>query len=191
MEQRQVRDGAKLRGTFEVECWRWHDQDGKRFRDSLGRFERRLMWEEKCHNLINNEGLNRLLNVMLHGATQTATWYCAIVETDTAPSAAQTYDVPVYTECTSYDGATRPEYVEAESTAQSTTNSASKASFTINATKTIYGAALVSINTKGDHAAQADSVLFCYATFASARSCFDDDVLNLTYTCGAADDTGV
>ncbi len=185
-----IREGARLNGIFEAECYRWHEpgDKNKRFRDAQGRFERRLMWTEKVHNIINTEGLNRILNVFFAGTTQTATWYCTLVETDTAPDAGQTYDVPVYTESTSYDEATRPAYTEAASTAGSTTNSANKAAFTISATKTMYGASLVSINTKGDHTGGANNVLFCYAKFSASRAVVDDDVINLTYTVTAADD---
>ncbi len=163
---------AKLGGVFELECYR----DGK------------LLWTEKAPNIITNEGLNRILDVLLHGTTQTATWYCGLVESDTTADAGMTYDVPTFTESTSYDEAARPAYVEAAASSQSTTNSASKAVFTISATKTMYGAFLTSVSTKGDHAAGADNVLLCYAKFSSSRAVVDNDVINLTYTISAADD---
>lgn len=172
MEKKKQRSGAKIWGYFIAECYR----------------ENKLIWTESTGNIITNEGLDRFLNVMLHATTQTSPWYCGLVETDTAPAAGMTYDVPVFTESTSYDEATRPEYVEAESTARSTTNSANKAVFTISATKTMYGAALFSVNTKGDHAAGANNVLLCYAKFGTSRSVIDDDVINLTYTITIADD---
>jgi len=167
----ETKQGVRLGGIFKVECYR----DGK------------LIWVEKIYNIMTNEGLDRILNVILHGTTQTATWYCGLIETDTAEAAGMTYDVPVFTESTAYDEATRPAYTEAESTARSTTNSANKAVFTINATKTMYGAALFSINTKGDHTGGADNVLLCYAKFGASRAVVDDDVINLTYTITIAD----
>ncbi|MFA6270928.1 MAG: hypothetical protein WC657_07020 [Candidatus Paceibacterota bacterium] len=163
---------AEINGVYTLECFR----NGTK------------MWSETAENLTTNEGLDRLLNVNFHGATQIATWYCGLVESDTTAAAAMTYDVPVFTECTAYDEATRPEYVEAESTARSTTNSANKAVFTMSATKTIYGAFLTSVATKGDHAAGANNVLHSYAKLGSSRSTVDNDVLNLTYTETAADD---
>ncbi len=168
----EIQSGLKLQGNFIAECYR----DGK------------LIWVDKTHNSITNEGLDRIVNVMFAGTTQTATWYCGLVETDTAPAAAMNYDVPVFTESTSYDEATRPAYVEAASSAQSLTNSASPAVFTISATKTMYGAALFSINTKGDHTGGANNVLFCYAKFSASRAVVDNDVINLTYTITPADD---
>jgi hypothetical protein len=127
---------------------------------------------------------------MLHGTTVTNPWYCTLVETDTAPAAAMTYDVPVYTESTSYDEAAagRPAYTEAASAAGVTTNTLNKAAFTISATKTMYGASLVSVITAGDHAGGANNVLLCYAKFAASRAVIDDDVVNLTYQITTADD---
>lgn len=190
MNETEARSKGKIGGRFDLECYRWHEPGDKtkRFRNAKGQFEKRLIWEEHVHNIWTTEGINRMLNVFFAGTTQTAAWYVGLVETDTAPAAAMNYDVPVFTESTSYDGATRPAYTEAASTAGSTTNSANKASFTISATKTMYGAALFSINTKGDHVAQADSVLPCYAKFTASRAVVDDDVVNATYTATLADD---
>ena len=172
VEKKKERSGAKIWGFFIAEC----------FRDN------KLIWTESTGNIITNEGLDRFLNVMLHATTQTATWYCGLVETNTAPAAAMTYNVPVFTESTAYAEATRPAYVEAASTARSTTNSANKAVFTINDIKTMYGAALFSINTKGDHTAGADNVLLCYAIFGTSRAVISGDIINLTYTITIADD---
>ncbi len=170
--EKSLTERTGLRGEFIIECYR----KGK------------LIWTDVTHNLVTTEGLNRILNVFFAGTTQTATWYCCLVETDTAPAAAMNYDVPVYTESTAYTEATRPAYTEAASTAGSTTNSANKAAFTINATKTMYGASLVSINTKGDHTGGADNVLYCYAKFSASRAVISGDIINLTYTVTAADD---
>ncbi len=114
-----LKEGLKIGGHWKAECYR----KGK------------LIWTEEIHNIWTDEGLNALLNIMLHAATQITTWYCLIFETDTTPAAGTTYAVPVFTECTAYDETIRPTYDEAASTAKSTTNSASKAVFTIRATK--------------------------------------------------------
>jgi len=170
----ETKSRAKLKGRFIVECFR----KGK------------LLWEEDVGNIITNEGLDAILDVMLHAATQITTWYCTLVETDTAPAAGMTYAVPVYTESTAYDEATRPAYVEAAASSQSITNSANKAVFTIDAAKTMYGASLVggggAPTTKAD--AAGGGTLLCYAKFAASRAVVDDDVINLTYTLSAADD---
>jgi hypothetical protein len=170
---KSMRSGAKLGGVFEIDCYR---PDGS------------LAWHERAENIMTDEGLNRNLNVFWHGTTQTSPWYMGLVETDTVPAAGMTYDTPVFTECTAYDETTRPAYNEALSTAKSTTNSANKAAFTMNATKTIYGAFLASVSTKGDHTAGADNVLACYARFSASQAVQDDYVLSATYTSSAADD---
>ena len=169
----EAKSGAKLKGKWEIEVF---DKDGN------------FISSSECHNIVTNEGLDRVLNVMLHAATQLTTWYCLLFEDNYAPLAGDTYDVPGFTECEAYDEATRPEYVEAASVARSTTNSANKVVFTMNDTKTLYGAALVSLNTKGDHAADPDSVLYCGAKFGAAQPVIATNVVNLTYTSTSADD---
>ena len=165
--------GLRFRGSFELECF---DKGGN------------LKWREETSNLITNQGLNHALNVELDAATQITTWYCCLVETNTTPALTMTYAVPAYTESTAYTQATRPEYVEAASTAQSTTNSANKAVYTINAIKTMYGASLVgggsAASTKGD--TTGGGTLLCYALFGTARSVISGDTVNLTYTVNAS-----
>jgi hypothetical protein len=73
------------------------------------------------------------------------------------------------------------EYTEAASSAQSTTNSASRASFVFNATKTIYGAFLVSASAKS----ATTGTLFSAARFSTSKSVESSDELLLTYTINA------
>lgn len=162
-------------GVWDIECW---DKDGN------------LKWVIKgLENLVTNEGLDAILNVMFNAATQITTWYVVIFETDTTPAAGHTYAVPVYTESTAYDEATRPEYQEAASSGQSITNSANKATFTISATKTIYGAALVgggsAPTTKGDTAG--GGTLYNSVQFGTAKPVEDNDVLKITVTINSSD----
>ncbi|OPY82503.1 MAG: hypothetical protein A4E65_00803 [Syntrophorhabdus sp. PtaU1.Bin153] len=148
-----------------------------------------LKWMDKRHNVCTAEGLNALLNIMFHGSTQITTWYVAIFETDTTPSDTTTYATPVYTECTAYDEANRPEFVEAAASSKMLSNSASPALFTINATKTIYGGALLgggsAASTKGNTAG--GGTLFCASKLPFARSCVDDDVIKIIISLTAAD----
>lgn len=140
-------------------------------------------------NICTDEGLNALLDIMFHGATQITTWYVAIFESNTSPAAGTTYATPVYTESTAYDEATRPAFVGAAASSKSLTNSANKAEFTINATKTIYGGALVGggtdASTKGD--AEGGGTLYCASQFGSSKSVVDDDIIKVTITINAAD----
>lgn len=135
-------------------------------------------------NIIVYQGLNHILDVVLHNTTQVPTWYIGIfkgnytpVATDTAANIAANS-----TEATEYTEATRVEYVEAAASSQSTTNSANKATFTINATVTIYGAFLVSTNTKSGTTGS----LLAASRFAAQRDLVNLDELLVTYTIGAA-----
>jgi len=169
-----LRSGGKFKGVFEVEV-----------RDKQGN----LLSSSRAENIVTDEGLNAFLNIMLHAATQITTWYCVMFEDNFTPDGDETYAVPGYTEFAAYDEATRPEYEEAESTEESITNSANKAVFTANATKTLYGAALVGggsdptvkSNTAGG------GTLLCAGKFAASQPVVDDNVVNLTYTVTAAD----
>jgi len=172
-----VRDGARLRGHLEIEVY-----DNKE--------NMNLISKSECHNIVTNEGLDSILNIQLHAATQITTWYCVISETDTEGAANLTYAVPSFTELAAYDEGTRPAYVEAASSSQSVTNSANKAVFTANATKTLYGAGLVgggsTPGTKSDVAG--GGTLFNYGKFAASQPVVDDNVVNLTITITGADD---
>jgi len=169
-----LRSGGKFKGVFDIEV-----------KDKLGN----LISKSRAENIITDEGLNSMLNVYLHAATQITTWYCMMFETNTTPDGDTTYAVPVFTEFEAYDEANRPAYVEAESTEESTTNSANKAVFTSSATKTLYGAALVGggtdADTKGD--AAGGGTMPCAGKFAASQPVVDDNVVNLTYTITAAD----
>jgi len=144
------------------------------------------LWEQKNHNVCTTEGINSLLNIMFHGATQIGTWYVAIFSTNYTPLIANTYAVPGYTESTVYDEATRPAFVEAAATALVVTNTANKAVFTMNDTATIYGSALVSDSTKGDVAASG-AVLYCSSQFDYSQGVVAGNVLNVTIEITGAD----
>lgn len=167
-------DGIRLRGSFHVECFK---PDGT------------LAWEENVHNIITDEGLNRILGVVFAGVTQTTTWYVGLVKSDTAPAAGMTYDVPVFTECVvaDYIENARQAYVETVTTT-TCTNSASKAVFTMETSITLYGAFLASVVTAEDHTGGANNVLMCYAKFGAGQAVQAAYVVNVTYTISAADD---
>ncbi len=139
-------------------------------------------WEDK--NLVVNEGLNALLDIMFHGSTQVSTWYIGVFEGNYTPVATVTAATitAAATECTAYDETTRQAYNEAASSSQSITNSANKATFTFNATKTIYGAFLASASAKS----ATTGTLFSAATFSSSKSVVAADQLLLTYTFTAS-----
>lgn len=139
-------------------------------------------WEDP--NLVVNEGLNSLLGVYFHGDTQITTWYIGVFEGNYTPVATVTAATitAASTESTAYDESVRQTYDEAAASSQSITNSASKATFTFNATKTIYGAFLVSVSTKSG----TTGTLFSAAKFSTSKAVVDDDQLLLTYTFTAS-----
>lgn len=140
--------------------------------------------EFEDHNLVVNEGLNHILNVEFNGTTQVTNWYLGVFEGNYTPVSSVTAATiaSASTESTAYTSATRPAYTSAAASSQSITNSASRASFVFNATKTIYGAFLVSSSTKSG----TSGVLFAAAQFASSKSVTSGDELLLTYTFSAS-----
>lgn len=143
-----------------------------------------LLDRMECPNLVVNEGLDHVLNTVFHGGTQIATWYLGLFEGNYTPIATVTGATiaAAATESTAYTESQRQEYNEAASSAQSITNSANKATFTMNANKTIYGAFLASNATKSS----TSGVLFSAARFSTAKVVAPDDQLLLTYTFNAS-----
>ena len=59
-------------------------------------------------NLCTLEGRNKVLGICFGGASQISTWYIAVFEDDHTPASGDNYATPGFTECTAYEGATRP-----------------------------------------------------------------------------------
>ena len=138
-------------------------------------------WEEK--NRVVNEGLNSLLDVQLGAGSQLTTWYVGLFEGNFTPAAEDTAAniASNATESTAYDEATRPAWSPAAVSSQTITNSASKATFTMNAGKSIYGAFLISDSTKSGTA----GFLFAATKFSAVRTVEPTDQLLVTYTVSA------
>lgn len=135
---------------------------------------------EEIHNLIPTEGLDYLVNAALLGAAQSTAWYIALFEGNYTPIAgvtAATFPAAA-TESTAYAEANRVAWTPGAVTAGSVSNAASKAAFTMNAAKTIYGIAQSSAPGKG----AITGVLASVARFAAAKSVEAGDVLNVTST---------
>ena len=174
----QVKSGAKFRGVWEIVV--------------LDRKGGKVISKSRCENILTDEGLNKLLNVMLHGATQINPWYCVMFENDVTPGAGATYAVPTYIETVAYTEGARPEYNEAESTAKSTTNLANQAIFTMSGfvgIKTLFGAALVggggSPTVKGNVAG--GGTLLSAGRFDAAQPIISGNVVSLIYKITDAD----
>ena len=140
--------------------------------------------EFEDENLVVNEGLDALLNIMFHNATQFSTWYLGVFEGNYTPVAGATASSIAgdSTESSAYDEVSRPAFNEAAASSQSITNTANRATFTFNASKTIYGAFLISDATKSG----TSGTLFSAARFSSSKSVVAADQLLLAYTFAAS-----
>jgi hypothetical protein len=139
-----------------------------------------VIWVEDGKNLIVDTGINNALDSWLKGSTYTAAFYVGLTAGSPTPNAADTMSSHAgWTEVTDYDEATREALVLGTVAAKSVSNTASKASFTIDDTATVGGAFLTTDDTKGGTSGTLISVK---AFTGGNRSVVDDDVLNVTVT---------
>lgn len=129
-------------------------------------------------NLVPTEGLNHFLNVEFKGATQIGTWYLGVYEGNYTPVSTITAATisAAATETTAYNETTRVAFVPGTVASGAVDNSASRAEFTLNATKTIYGGFLSSASAKG----ATTGVLVSAVKFSSPKSLVSGDVLRVT-----------
>lgn len=166
-----VTEGVGAGGVYTLQCF---DKDGK------------LKWEASSHNLVMNVGLQDMNAQYFKGITYTAAWFIGLVTgpgSGTTFAAGDTMSSKAWTENTGYSNATRPAATFGTATTADPsvqTNSASPASFSINATSTIAGAFLVNNSTKGG----TTGILFSASDFSAPgdRSVVSGDTLNVTYT---------
>lgn len=164
-------DNAAGGGVFHFQCF---DKDGN------------LKWEESCHNLVVNQGLQDMNTKYFKGTTYSAAWYVGLVDaagftaydpTDTMASHTG------WTETTSYSGANRATATFGTATTADPSvidNSANKAQFSMTGTVTVKGAFLTATQDKTTNS----GVLFSVSSFQSPgdRSVVNGDTLNVTYT---------
>jgi hypothetical protein len=164
-------DSLSAKGYFSFECY---DKDGN------------LKWTADTPNLVVNVGLQDMNTQYFKGATYTAAWYIGLygAAASNSPAAADTMSSHVgWTEIVPYSNATRVAATFGTASTASPSvisNTASPASFTINATATIGGAFLCNNSTKSG----TTGTLFSAADFQTPgdRSVVSGDILNVTYT---------
>lgn len=165
IEDMRLRLGGRFIGT--------HIRDGKVIDE----------WDDP--NLIVDAGINDLLDVYLRAQTGPGTWYIGIFEGNYTPLATDTAG-NIATDATEtnagIDNTVRPTWTPAAATGKSITNSASRATFTFNTTKTIYGAFLINNNTKGGTTGK----LFAASRFTSSKAVAAADQILLTYAFAGA-----
>lgn len=165
-----MHEQVKAGGVFIAKCY-----------DSAGQ----LKWESRTPNLVVNQGLQDMNAKYFLGSSYTATWYVGIygAASSNNPSASDTAASHAgWTEVTDYSQSTRPAATFATPTTADPsviTNSASPATFSINATVTVGGAFLISNSTKGG----TSGVLFSASDFQSPgdRLMVSGDSLQVTY----------
>jgi len=165
---RKAEERFKLAGVFHIR----HYRKGK------------LIGEYDIPNLITTVGRNHILNTEFHGDTPVTTWYIGMVNNSgfTTFAAGDTMGSHAgWTELENYDEATRVAWAEDAASSGSITNS-TPATFTINATVTIKGIFVTSVNTKGG----TTGILWCGTAFSSPIAAEDNDVLSVTYTVNTA-----
>lgn len=141
--------------------------------------------EREDFNLIPTAGINYLLDVGLSNGTKIGSWYLGLYTSNVAPTAAWTPTefVTTGTESTSttegYTEVSRPAWTDAGPSAGAVNNYASRADFTIAtaSTFTVWGAAMLSVNTRGSQT----GTLVSAVQFGSARVLNDADVFQLGY----------
>ena len=164
-------ESAMALGRFDFECI---GADGK------------VKWSGSVPNLVVNEGLAYMAGSALTSVSAITAWYVGIygAGASNAPAAADTMSSHAgWTEVVPYSNATRIActFVTATTANPSVaTNSASPASFSINATSTVGGAFL----TSGSAKSGTTGTLFSAADFSSPgdRAVTSGDTLNVTYT---------
>ena len=157
------------KGTFVIECV---GADGQ------------VKWVDIAPNLVTNVGVQDMNNKYFTGSSYTAAWYVGLVN-DKAANCTFSYGDTLashtgWTENSSYTGNRKAASFSAATLNQisNINNSASAASFTMNATATIGGAFLANVATG------TSGTLFSVSAFQSPgdRSVVSGDVLNVTYS---------
>lgn len=162
---------SKAGGVYRMECI---DKDGN------------VKWVAEEHNLVVNEGLAYMAGSALTSVAAVTSWFLGLygAGASNTPAAADTMSSHAgWTEVVPYSNATRPActFVTATTADPSVaTNSASPATFNINATSTVGGAFLVSNSTKSG----TTGTLFSASDFSAPgdRSVVSGDTINVTYT---------
>ena len=144
--------------------------------------------EQVDHNLIPTEGINHILNVALGATAKAAAWYLGLNGGSATPQATWTgvnYAAnanEIVSQSEGYSGANRPVWTPAAAAAGKVGNLASRAQYLVVCTSTItvYGAGLLSTQTRGSTSAS-DNVLVSSSLFANPRILNNGDTFELGY----------
>lgn len=165
----EVNSGVRAKGYYTVE----HRRNGV------------TLDIQKVENRVVDQGLTHLLDVAFNSGAQITAWYLGIYEGNYTPQAddAAANIAARSTESTAYNEAARVTFQNAAPAGNAVTNSANRAVFTMNATKTIYGCFLASTSAKQSTL----GTLMSVTLFTNARAVISGDELLVTYTLTASD----
>ena len=137
-------------------------------------------WRDTIENLVVNTGLDEILEQFFNGSTYTASHFVLLTDGTPTVAAGDTMASHAgWTEPTLYSEANRPAYNPAAASGQSIDNSASKASFSVNASGTVGGCGLSTNNTKGG----TTGILISAGAFTQGDKAVDDgDTINVQIT---------
>lgn len=139
-----------------------------------------VKWEETVENLVTTEGKNDIIDKYFKGSGYTATWFLGLKGTG-APDAADTLSVHNgWAEVTSYVGNRAAITFGTTGVPTAGSNQASPVIFSINASTTVAGAFIVSVNTG------TSGKLYSVADFSAPRSVVSGDTLTVTPTVSAS-----
>jgi len=162
--------GLGLKNRYVFECF---DADGN------------LKWREENCNLTVNEGLDEILNQFWKGSGYTAAFFVGLTDGTPTVAAADTLASHAgWAEVTDYAESTREALSLGSVASQSVDNSASKASFAVNADATTVGGGFIATNNiKGG----TSGLLIAVVAFDGGDKLADDgDTINVTSTLTAA-----
>lgn len=133
---------------------------------------------EVVANIMPDEGITHVLNTVLKGGSPVGTWYVGLYEGNYTPAGTETAATlnSAATESTAYDETARIAFVPGSITDGNVDNSASKAEFTFNTAKVIYGGFIASASAKGS----TSGVLLSIVRFGSPKSLDDGGILRVT-----------
>jgi hypothetical protein len=159
--------GMQRSSVYHFECF---DKDGN------------LKWEETQHNLVTTVGLNDSLDKHFKGSSYSATWYVGLTSASPTLSAADTAASKAWTEIVAYSESVRQTLTLGTVSGGSVSNTASKATFSINGSTTVGGAFVISNSTKSG----TTGILYGEAQLSADRSLISGDTLTITVTLTAS-----
>lgn len=137
-----------------------------------------------ANNMIPEQGRNHILDTIFGAPGQVLTWYVSLFTNNATPQdnwTAANYHANA-AEFTGYSEGSRPSFVRAPASGGSISNGASKATFTITSSATLYGAAVLSNPAKYPNAGYNTGLLLAAARFTNPRGLEPPDSVGAQYT---------